>query len=180
MHRLFVGIEIPEVVTDALTMLQDGVDGARWRLPEQFHLTLVFIGDADRHGLEDAIEALGEVEAPPFELTLSGVGFFGGRRPRALWAGVAPSPELSHLQAKLETRLRRAGFELEKRKFTPHVTLAYLKDVPQSVAAQYSTEHSLFSCGPFPIDVFHLYSSHLGGERSHYEIEASYELSSSR
>ncbi len=180
MHRLFVAIELPEIVADALTVLQDGVDGARWRPVENFHLTLAFIGEVDRHGFDNAIEALSSVEAPVFEMRLSGAGFFGDRQPRALWAGVEPSPALDHLQAKVEQALGRAGFNLEKRKFKPHVTLAYLRNVSQDVAARYAAQHNLFSCGPFPVQAFHLYSSLLGNNASVYNIEASYALSFSR
>jgi len=180
MHRLFVALEIPEIVADALTVLQSGVDGARWRPADNFHLTLAFIGETNRHGFDSAIEALSSIEAPAFELRLTGVGFFGDKQPRALWAGVEPSGALDHLQAKTEQALRRAGFNLEKRKFKPHVTIAYLRGVRQDTAMRYSAQHGLFSCGPFPVDAFHLYSSQLGNDASVYNIEASYALSSSR
>lgn len=180
MHRLFVALAIPEIVADALTTLQSGVEGARWRPVENFHLTLAFIGETDPHGFDSAAQALSRIEAPGFELRLSGLGFFGNGQPRALWAGFEPSHALMHLQSKVEQTLRRSGFPLERRKFKPHVTLAYLKNVSQSVAAAYCATHGLFTCGPFPVEAFHLYSSRLGGEASHYEIEASYSLSSSR
>ena len=179
MHRLFVAIEIPEIVADVLSTIQYGVDGARWRAADSFHLTLAFIGETDRHGLTNAIEALSEIDAPAFELRLKGVDFFGDQQPRALWAGVEASPALNHLQSKAEQALRRTGFNIEKRKFKPHVTLAYLRNVTQDTAAQFSVEHGLFSCGPFPVNEFHLYSSQLGNSASVYEIEASYALSSS-
>jgi len=180
MPRLFVALSFSEIVSDALSVLQYGVDGARWRPVDNFHLTLAFIGETDRHGFDDAIDALSGVDAPPFEMRLKGAGLFGDKRPTSLWAGVEPNDALNHLHGKVETTLRRTGFELERRKFTPHVTLAYLKNVPPAVAARYCADHGLFSCGPFPVEAFHLYSSQLGGEVSHYEIEASYSLSSSR
>lgn len=180
MNRLFVALEIPEIVADALTVLQSGVDGARWVAPENFHLTLAFIGEADRHSFSAALDALEKVDAPAFDLRLSGVGVFGDKKAHALWAGVAASPALHHLQAKVETALRRTGFKLEKRKFTPHVTLARLKNVSQETAELFAAQHGLFSCGPFPVEAFHLYSSELGRNGAHYAIEASYALSSSR
>jgi len=180
MHRLFVAIEIPEIVADALTILQFGVEGARWRPPENFHLTLSFIGDADRHGFSEAMTALSGVSAPAFDLRLSGIGYFGDKKPNALWAGVAPNDALDHLQQKVSAALRRSGFAIEKRKFKPHVTLAYLRGASERDVMSFSASHGLFSCGPFPVEEFHLYSSKLGNDASAYQIEASYALSSSR
>ena len=180
MPRLFVALSIPEIVADALSILQSGVEGARWRPIENFHLTLAFIGETDRHRFNSAVDALSGIEAPGFELTLSSPGYFGDRQPRALWASAKQSEALERLQAKTEQALRRSGFSLEGRKFTPHVTLAYLKNVSKVALETYCARHGLFSCGPFPVEEFHLYSSRLGGEASHYEIEASYSLSSSR
>ncbi|VAW02968.1 2'-5' RNA ligase, partial [hydrothermal vent metagenome] len=103
MARLFVALSIPDAVRDALSTLQNGVDGARWRPPENFHITLAFIGEADRHQFNDAIDALSQIDAPAFDLTLAGAGSFGERKPRALWAGVKSEPGLTHLQSKVET-----------------------------------------------------------------------------
>lgn len=179
MSRLFVAIEIPANVGEALSAIQYGVEGAKWRPTENFHLTLAFIGDTDRHGFNDACSALAGIEAPGFDLSLSGLGLFGERKPRALWAGVSSSPPLLRLQSKVEIALRRCGFDLESRKFMPHVTLAYLRGTRRDIAESYCAVNGMFSAGPFSVDAFHLYSSTLGGEGSHYQTEASYALSSS-
>jgi len=176
MYRLFVALSLPEIVVDALTQLQSGLNGARWQGEDNFHLTLQFIGEADRHGLDEIHHALAQIDAPAFELRLSGCGFFGDRRPRALWAGVAPSEPLAFLQQKIRSALSRAGFPGEKRKFAPHVTIAYLNGVTQDAAARFTAMHNLFAVGPFPVDAFHLYESHLGGEAAHYEILETYLL----
>lgn len=178
MYRLFVALSLPEIAVDALGQLQTGLRGARWRSEESLHLTLHFIGEADRHGLDEIHSALSGVEAPALDLTLSGCGFFGDRKPRALWAGVASSKPLAHLQSKATTALARAGFAAEKRKFVPHVTLAYLEGVSQEGAAQFCAMHGLFSFGPIEIGEFHLFESHLGGDEAHYEIVATYPLRS--
>ncbi len=178
MHRLFVAIALPEPVVDALGALQTGVRGARWLREENFHLTLAFIGEVDRHGLDEAASALAGVAAPAFELKLSGAGYFGDRKPRALWAGAAPAAALTHLQSKVDVALRRRGLVEGKRKFTPHVTLAYLHGATKDEAELYCAVNGLFAAGPFPVDEFHLYESHLGSEAAHYEIVASYSLSS--
>lgn len=176
MYRLFTALALPEIASDALAQLQSGVDGARWIASDNFHLTLQFIGEVDRHGLADVNSALQGAAAPSFDLTLSGCGFFGESKPRALWVGVAANPALNHLQAKLVTALSRAGFPGEKRKFVPHVTLAYLNGAAPAAVASFAASHGLFSFGPFPVGEFHLYQSHLGGEGSHYEILESYYL----
>lgn len=180
MTRLFVALSIPQTVADALATLQNGVDGARWRPRENFHLTLSFIGEADRHEFRAACDALAGIDAPAFGIRLSGLGFFGDKKPRAIWAGADADSGLLHLQSKVETALRRAGFALERRRFTPHVTLAYLKGARRGEVAQFCAVNGLFGTETFHVDAFHLYSSRLGGEASHYEIEASYALSSSR
>ena len=178
MHRLFVAISPPPSVVDALGDLQAGVRGARWLPDANFHLTLAFIGEVDRHGLAEATAALGGVAAPSFDLKLSGCGYFGDRKPRALWAGAAPTAALSHLQAKIDVALRRAGLIEEKRKFTPHVTLAYLNGAAKDEVELFCAVNGLFAAGPFPVDEFHLFESHLGSEAAHYEVVASYSLSS--
>lgn len=180
MYRLFAALSLPEVVADSLTQLQSGLAGARWRPEENLHLTLQFIGDVDRHGLFECASALSALNAPGFDLRLSGCGFFGDRKPRALWVGAENAPGLAHLQAKVATALARAGHGGEKRKFIPHVTIAYLNGASRQAVAEYCAMHNLYSIGPFPVAEFHLYRSHLGGEASHYEILETYPLTPSR
>ena len=176
MHRLFVAISLPDAVIDALSRLRTGMRGARWIPPENHHLTLAFIGETDRHGLNEIASALGGVTAPALDMRLKGCGFFGDRKPRALWVGVEANPALSHLQSKVAFALKRAGFADDQRKFTPHVTLAYLNGVTRDSIAGFCAVNGLFSAGPFPVCDFHLYESHLGSEAAHYEIVANYHL----
>lgn len=180
MFRVFVALSLPEVVADSLTPMQFGLDGARWRGPDQFHITLQFIGSVNKHGLDDVANALDGVTGAALKLTLSGCDFFGDKRPHSVWAGVAKSEGLLLLQAKIENRLRQFGVSVENRKFIPHVTLAYLRGTSQAETATYCARHNLYSCGPFPVNAFHLYQSHLGNEASHYELLETYPLSFSR
>ena len=111
MPRLFSAIEIPRNIAERLTLLRAGLTGARWIDPENYHLTLRFIGDVDGHTARDFTAALGEIVAAPFELELNGLGSFGGGRPRAIFADVAPSEGLEALR-------RARGIELEAVKKT--------------------------------------------------------------
>ena len=176
MIRLFVALRIPEAVRDRLVALQGGVPGARWANSEQMHLTLRFIGEVDGNVAHDIDDALALIRAPSFTLELACVGEFGGKNPRALWAGVRPNEALLHLQKKIETALQRIGLSPESRKFSAHVTLARMKGAPQEKIVQFLTHHALFASGPFDIDDFVLFSSHLSHGGSIYHPERVYPL----
>jgi 2'-5' RNA ligase len=174
--RLFVALEIPEAVRSRLFLLQGGVPGARWTTPDQMHLTLRFIGEVNEAVADDIDGALTGLRAPSFPLELAGVGEFGGNLPRALWAGVRPSRELHHLQKKVETAMQRLGLSPEERKFTPHVTLARLKNAPREKVMDFLSHYGLFASGPFEVTRFALFSSRLGGAGAVYNVERTYGL----
>ena len=90
MPRLFSGIEIPAAVARRLTLVRAGLNGARWIDPENYHVTLRFLGDVDGTTARDFAHGLGDIAAPPFELRLNMLGSFGGRKPRAIFASIAP------------------------------------------------------------------------------------------
>jgi len=175
--RLFTALALPDAVTDSLLALQGGVPGARWQTREQLHLTLRFIGEADGREAAAIDDALATVAAPAFTLELKGVGSFGGRIPRDLWAGVRASEPLEHLQRKIESALQRLGLEPDGRKFTPHVTLARLKGTRRGAVVDFITDHALYSSTPFPVGAFILYSSKLTSDGAIYRAEKAYRLS---
>lgn len=122
MIRLFVGLAIPDGVAARLSMLCAGLPGATWGEPANLHLTLRFIGEVEDSAAEEIDHMLAGIQSEAFSLELSGLGTFGeGPKTRALWAGVAPSPALAHLHAKIESAVVRTGQPPEGRKFTPHV-----------------------------------------------------------
>jgi RNA 2',3'-cyclic 3'-phosphodiesterase len=61
MLRIFTGLEVPEDVAQSLSMLRGGVQGARWIDPENYHLTLRFIGDVDDVTAHEVASLLGRV-----------------------------------------------------------------------------------------------------------------------
>lgn len=158
--RLFVAIDPPADVRAALARLQEGVPGARWLAPETLHLTIRFIGEVGGGGVRDIAAALSRIDMPSFDLAIEGVGHFEtGRRPHALWAGVAPSEPLARLRRKVESALGEAGVAPDDRKFTPHVTLARLKDAKPGRIRDFLTHHALFRAPPFRVEGFTLFSS---------------------
>ena len=175
--RLFVALALPENLAEQLERMCLGLPGAAWVPPENFHLTLRFVGEADGREAADLDAALSGVSGAPFELSLTGLGQFGnGRKTRSVWAGAQPSQELSALQSRIERAVQTAGFEPESRKFHPHVTLARFSTNPGSKLRTYFAQHALFRTLPFRVAQFHLYSSHLGKGPPQYSREASYPL----
>ncbi|MBT6095762.1 MAG: RNA 2',3'-cyclic phosphodiesterase [Rhodospirillaceae bacterium] len=166
--RLFVGIALPADIRLALSSLCSGLAGARWVKPENMHMTLRFIGEADSGMAADLDTELSDIHVPAFDLRLTGIGNFSKRsRLRALWAGVETSAALIHLQHKVEQAAVRAGFPPEGRKFTPHVTLARFKGQHVKLG-EYLEANGVFSSAPFPIEAVTLFESHLGHGGSHY------------
>jgi RNA 2',3'-cyclic 3'-phosphodiesterase len=176
MIRLFTAIELPESVRTRLMLLQGGVPGARWSPVENLHLTLRFIGEVNEATANDIDDVLAAIRSSAFDLTLKDAGEFGGRDPHALWIGVAPNEALMRLAAKIESALQRMGLEAETRKYTPHVTLARLRDAPISKVREFLGAHGPFDSGPFPVRRFALFSSHPSSNGSLYRVERSYAL----
>ncbi len=178
MIRLFVALALPEPLQFQLSSLDGGVPGARWVKPENRHLTLRFIGEVDRGVADDIDAALGGIEAPAFQLSISGVGHFG--KPdaaRILWAGVEPNGALDHLHSKVEAAAMRAGLPAEQRRFSPHVTLARLRRAPGNRVEQFVADHAGFRAAPITIDRMTLFSSFLSSSGAIYTPEAEYPLS---
>jgi RNA 2',3'-cyclic 3'-phosphodiesterase len=176
MPRLFTALEIPAEVGRSLSLLRGGLPGARWIDPENYHLTLRFIGDIDHVLAREIAFMLGNVNRLSFELRLDGLTSFGGRRPRAVVAAVARTQQLFELQAEHERLMQRVGLEPEGRKYTPHVTLARLRDASSHDVADYLATRHPFRPAPFRVSRFVLYSSRASVGGGPYVIEAAYPL----
>ena len=176
MPRLFTGLEIPKEVAQSLSLLRGGLPGARWIDPENYHVTLRFIGDVDDTIAQEIAWLLGKVRRKDFELRLDGLQSFGGRKPRAVIAAVAPSQSVMELQAEHERLMRRVGLDPEARKYTPHVTLARLRDTSSFEVAEYLSARGAFRSPPFSVSRFVLFSSRSSVGGGPYVVEAAYPL----
>jgi len=177
MPRIFTGVEIPSDIGQALSMLRGGLPGARWITPDNYHLTLRFIGDVDDVTAQEVASLLGRVRRGAFQLHLEGLTSFGGRRPRAVVATVAPEQALLDVQAEHERLMQRMGLEPEGRKYLPHVTLARLRDSSSLDVADYLSARGYFRTAPFPVSRFVLFSSRNSVGGGPYVVETSYPLS---
>ncbi|HXD45651.1 MAG TPA: RNA 2',3'-cyclic phosphodiesterase [Pseudolabrys sp.] len=179
MPRLFTGLEIPDAIGQQLSMLRGGLPGARWIDPENYHVTLRFIGDIDDALAHEAASALGRIRRPAFDLRFQGLTSFGGRKPRAVIAEATTPQALMELQAEQERLLRRIGLEPEGRKYIPHVTLARLRDSSSRDVADYLAARGLFRTPEFKVERFVLFSSRNSTGGGPYVVEAGYPLMSS-
>lgn len=177
MPRLFTGVEIPPDIGQALASLRGGLPGARWIDPEDYHVTLRFIGNVDEAIAREIASLLGRVKRAPFELRMEGLTSFGSRKPRAVVAKLASAPSLMEAQAEQERLMQRIGLAPEGRKYTPHVTLARLRDSSSREVAEYLTARGYFRTASFPVSRFVLFSSRNSSGGGPYLVEAAYPFS---
>lgn len=167
--RLFVAVQLPAEVRERLGRAQDRLRGARadvsWVKPVSLHVTLKFLGETEPKRVERVHAALAEAasSAAPFAVTIAGVGTFGGRVPRVVWAGIGDGAEpLGRLARAVESELARIGFPKEQRAFSAHLTLGRVRsaaNVPDLLTALREATADHF--GAAPVDRFVLMRSEL-------------------
>lgn len=130
--RLFIGVDLPAEIKRTLLDFQSelkllGVNGS-FKSPDNFHITLEFLGELDGNKIPALTETLSKVAGnyQPFELIIGGLGVFPSfKRPHTLWTAVNGSlSELNGLRDVLHIGLKNKDFKLEERLFKPHITLA--------------------------------------------------------
>jgi 2'-5' RNA ligase len=176
MPRLFTALELPERVRTRLGLVRGPLPGAKWIEPENFHVTLRFAGDIDNRIADEFAGFLDDIDASPFEIRISGLGAFGGRTPRVIWAGVEGGEPLAALQKAHERAARAAGLEPEPQTFRPHVTLARLRGTKPDAVARFLGSRGALKSEPFTIDRFVLFSSRPGSGGGPYVVEETYPL----
>ncbi|MFX1559331.1 MAG: RNA 2',3'-cyclic phosphodiesterase [Promethearchaeota archaeon] len=110
---------------------------------ENIHFTLRFFGDTPMAKLEQIKSCLDEIEFNPFEIEVAGVGSFPNRRrPRVIWIGVAQNAsKVLKLKEDIDSSLVGIGYQPEKRKYTPHATIARVRHVKDSRQIATNLEH---------------------------------------
>ncbi|MCL6472495.1 MAG: RNA 2',3'-cyclic phosphodiesterase [Firmicutes bacterium] len=138
--RLFVGIELPShlkhVLYNISEPLRSQLSNTRWVSPENIHLTLKFLGSTEDEKLDEIVNAIENAikNFRKFYFSLDSVGGFpSSRKARVLWVGISHgSSELIELSKAIEESLAPLGFEIEKKPFKPHITLARIR-IPTSI-----------------------------------------------
>jgi RNA 2',3'-cyclic 3'-phosphodiesterase len=127
----FLALRLPDPIKNSLAearrKLQEGFHFQRWVHEQDYHITLAFLGYANEQQLRDVREFLPNYikNDSTFSLSISHIGTFGMKEaPRIFWAGIDKSQELQALRNHTYSACEQAGFQLEKRSFHPHITLA--------------------------------------------------------
>jgi 2'-5' RNA ligase len=134
--RTFICIELPDRIRLAIAALQSQLKPDRsqisWVKPSNIHLTLKFLGNVPVRRVTDVIHAVTRAATvvAPFEIIVGGTGCFPtAHNPRVLWVGLAVLPEpLTRLYDAIESELAAHGYARESRKFSPHLTIARIRE----------------------------------------------------
>jgi 2'-5' RNA ligase len=181
--RLFTAVDLTEDVVRALERLIDKLRPAariRWSPPANLHITTRFIGEWPEERLPELKTALGGLPAHPrIPVRIRKLGFFPNpHSPRVFWAGVESPPDLAELAAETDRALEPLGLMPEKRPFSPHLTLARIKEpVPMQKLRETIAGLPALDFGSFVVDRFCLYQSRLNPAGSVYTKVAEFPLS---
>jgi 2'-5' RNA ligase len=181
--RLFTGIAIPESVLHSLERLVEHLRPTahlKWSPIYNFHVTTKFIGEWPPQRLEELKRVLAEIPPTgPIPIRIEGLGWFPNpHNPRVFWAGIQAPPALAGLAHATDQALSLLGITAETRAFSPHLTLARIKEpVPLVQIRRAVAELTSVDFGEFTAESFHLYLSEPGPSGSLYTSLAEYPLS---
>jgi 2'-5' RNA ligase len=136
--RVFLSIDIEnQALLPRISEIQNKLDKSLAKIKlveiENIHFTLRFFGDTLLSRIDEIKDCFTQIQISPFEIEVHGVGAFpNSRKPRVIWIGVNQNAErIRGLKIEIDSRLKELGYKPEKRRFTPHATIArvrYIKD----------------------------------------------------
>jgi len=135
--RSFIAIELPQNVKTELAQLESELERpghrfVKWVNPRAIHLTLKFLGNIPTKQIPEISNAIEQASKgiPPFHLQIASLGAFPNiNQPRVLWVGIkGETDSLQGLQQKIDSALISLGFAEEKQSFTPHLTMARVRE----------------------------------------------------
>jgi 2'-5' RNA ligase len=187
--RLFIAIAVPALVKAQIKMTQDQLRMSldrgvvRWTKPDQFHLTLRFLGSVQGRLIESLVYTLRAVcqSAGSLQLRASEVGFFpNARAPRVVWIGVRDSGErLGVLQQTVQKATQRFTTEKAEECFSGHITLGRIKQLRRQeidALARTAARFAQTSFGGWTVHELHLMRSELSAEGADHRLLAAIPL----
>lgn len=186
--RIFIGINISDEARDLAAAYIRTLRGSfrdlrvGWEKPEKMHLTLNFLGETGPAELESVREIVARTATGngPLQLQIRETGVFPNvMRPRVLWLGVGGDlDEIRRIKSGLDSGLVEIGFESERRRFSPHLTIARLREPERSgsLAAQHLAND--FESPEFTVASLTIYESRVDQHGSEYSVLDRFELKS--
>ncbi len=166
--RLFVAIDIPAEIKDALRCFMDRLRPTAkigWSPADNLHITTKFIGEWPEPRVEEMKRTLTSVPVKgAIEITVKGLGWFpNARRPRVFWAGVEGGEPLQALARATGDAVALLGVPIEERTYSPHLTLARVSESVPLDLLHHTIESFPAGCGfdfgSFSATQFFLYLS---------------------
>lgn len=183
MPRLFIGIQISN--SQHIKKIQEDLkellckSHIKWVEPENFHITLKFLGEVSSHTIEPLIQVLEHITKnyKKFSLNSKGLGIFGPvKKPHAIYYGFQENPLLKSMQRSIEKSLSELGFEIGEKGFSPHLTIGRVKflfEIEKLFQVLQIKDRNLFT---HEISKFQLIKSNLTQEGPNYIVIKSFEL----
>ncbi len=149
MKRTFIAIDIPvnNTVKGLLNKLNHKLRNERikWVEPEQYHITLQFLGNIDESLIDTIIPGLDKIAGniSGFSIILKEFGVFKNlKNPRILWIGFAPCKELEMLKYAIDEEMLKLGFEKSDKPFSAHLTIGRIKQLKDTqILKEWIDEH---------------------------------------
>lgn len=174
--RCFLALPLSEQTRSTLGELQSTLRAGRLVASCNLHVTIAFLDDRSEGALEDLHIELTALRSGAPDINLNGVGCFGGRSPRAIHVGVEPDIALANLHRSIRKMIRKAGIELPRRRFFPHVTIARLKPGDDHGVGPFVEQNAGFHYENGPVHQLILYRSILRQDGAEYHPLAHYHL----
>ncbi|MFP3512588.1 RNA 2',3'-cyclic phosphodiesterase [Peribacillus sp. SIMBA_075] len=175
--HFFFALVLPDDIKSYLNavteQLRSDFPFKKWLHPADYHITMAFLGNAPDPLKKDALERVESKLAneASFGLKLGDIGGFGkSESPRILWAGVNQQDRLFTIQRKIYNSCIEAGFELDKKPFKPHITLARKFEGESPFSLESVRRMANLEDKHFEADQVALYQTHLGASPSYEKI----------
>jgi RNA 2',3'-cyclic 3'-phosphodiesterase len=137
MVRAFLALELSGEIRERLTVAQEALRTCSARMtfvePDNIHITVKFLGEVDERRMPSVLEAVKKIPFAPFPIRVGEVTVNNPKRPFTIWCTIWDAGKSEELFSLVEGALAPLGFSLETRRFTPHATLARIKDPDPSI-----------------------------------------------
>lgn len=158
--RLFIAIELPEQHKSLLSEARREIKGVKWTPPDQLHLTLRFLGNVESSHVSTLVDRLQQIRSLSFTLHLEGISAFPShRRPRIIHIATRDSKPLLTLHREVDEMVIAAGVLPDPKPFSPHVTIARVKEERRGELAAYFDQYRNLALPPMPVEEVRLYKS---------------------